>query len=140
VHSIAGFLHLRAGNGVLRLAAGIAPALGRQSLVAVGTQVQAKILPGVEMALRSNGSASWALVAAVADVLPESCGPGDGRLVDLLVLPDVVDGAVTGHAADLLALSRAGSVAGVFLDVVLNQRTGGPTVHGNKNGPGGGTG
>lgn len=56
------------------------------------------------------------------------------------MLPDVVDGSVAGDSADLLALSRTGSVAGILLDVVLDKRVGRPAVEGDKNGSGGGAG
>lgn len=97
----------------------------------MGTQLHAVRGPGVEVALGGDGSAAGTLVTPVADVLPESGSASDGRLVDLLVLPDVVDGAVAGDLADLLALSRAGAVAGVLLDVVLDQGVGGPAVEGD---------
>ena len=44
------------------------------------------------MARSGNGTAAGPLVLTVADVLPEGAGSLDGGLVDLLVLPDVVDG------------------------------------------------
>jgi hypothetical protein len=84
------------------------------------TQVHAVARPSIEVALGGDGSAAGPLLLPVADVLPEGRRALDRGLVDLLVLPDVVDGAVTGDSADLLALSRAGAVARVLLHVVLN--------------------
>jgi hypothetical protein len=123
---------LRAGDGVLGVTASVAPALGGESLVVVGTKVHAELLPGVEVAGGGDGTAAGALLLAVADVLVEGGGTLDGRLVDLGVLPDVVDGAVAGDRAHLGALSRASTVAGVLLDVVLNKGVGGPSVDGDK--------
>lgn len=95
----------------------------------MGTKVQAKLSPSVEVALGGNGSAAGALVHAVADVLREGGGTNDGRLVDLSVLPDVVGRAVAGDGADLLALSGASTIASVLLDVVLDKRVLGPAVN-----------
>lgn len=122
---------LTAGDGVLGVATGVAPALSGESLVVVLSKVHAELGPGVEVALCGDGAAAGPLVHAVADVLGEGGGSNDGRLVGLGVLPDVVDGAVAGDLAHLLALSRASTVAGVLLDVVLDQWILGPTVDGN---------
>lgn len=66
-----------------------------------------------------NGSAG-ALVLADREVLAESAGTLDGRLVDLGVLADLVGRAVAGDAADSLgATDRARVVAVVLNDVVL---------------------
>jgi hypothetical protein len=89
--------------------------------------------PGVEVARSGDSTAASALVDAVADVLGEGGGTLDRGLVDLGVLPDVVDGAVAGDLAHLGALSRAGAVGGVLLDVVLNEGVGGPSVDGDEN-------
>lgn len=86
------------------------------------------------MARSGDGTAAGPLVLTVADVLPEGAGSLDGGLVDLLVLPDVVDRAVAGDGADLLALSGASAVAGVLLNVVLDQWVGSPTVNRNEDG------
>jgi hypothetical protein len=122
---------LTAGDGVLGVAASVAPALGGESLVVVLAQVHAKLLPGVEVALGGDGAAAGPLALPVADVLGEGGSADDGRLVDLGVLPDVVDGAVAGDSAHLLSLSRARAVAGVLLDVVLDQGVLGPAVDGD---------
>lgn len=80
------------------------------------------------MAGRGDSSTTRALSLSIANVLPERGCAGDRWLVDLLVLPDVVDGAVAGDGANLLALCGARAVAGVFLDVVLDQWVRGPAV------------
>jgi hypothetical protein len=122
---------LTAGDGVLGVTASVAPALGGESLVVVLTQVHAELLPGVEVARSGDAAAAGPLALPVADVLGE-CGSTDNRrLVNLGVLPDVVDGAVAGDGAHLLALSGARAVAGVLLDIVLNQGVLGPAVDGD---------
>jgi len=131
---------LRAGDGVIGVAGGVAPALSGQGLVVVLAEVETELGPGVEVARSGHGTAAGALVLAVADELREGRGTLDGRLVNLGVLPDVVDGAVAGDGAHLLPLSRASAVAGVLLNVVLNERVGGPSVDGDKDRAGGGGG
>jgi hypothetical protein len=131
---------LRAGDGVLRLATGVAPALSGEGLVVVLTKVHAELLPCVEVAGGGDASAAGTLVLPVADVLDEGGGTDDGGLVGLGVLPDVVCGAVAGDGAHLLALSGTSAVAGVLLDVVLNQGVLGPSVGGDKDGTAGGGG
>ena len=65
-------------------------------------------------------SSAGALVLADREVLAESAGALDGRLVDLGVLADLVGRAVAGDTADGLgAADRAGVVAVVLNDVVL---------------------
>lgn len=96
------------------------------------SEVQAKLSPRIEVALRRDGSASGPLGLPVANVLPEGRSSLNGRLVHLLVLPDVVDRAIAGDRPNLLALGRTGAVAGVFLDVVLDERVGGPAVDGDE--------
>jgi hypothetical protein len=127
---------LRAADGVLGLATSVAPALGGQRLVVVLAEVHAELLPGVEVALGGDGAAAGALVHAVGDVLGEGGRADDGGLVDLGVLPDVVRRAVAGHGADLLALGGSRAVGGVLLDVVLDERVGGPAVDGDEDGAG----
>ena len=106
----------------------------------MGSQLEAQLCPSVEVALRGHSSAAGSLVDSVADVLREGGGADNGRLVDLGVLPDVVAGAIASHRADLSALSGAGAVAGVLLDVVLNERILSPAIDGDKNGAGSCTG
>jgi hypothetical protein len=119
---------LTAGDSVLGVAASVAPTLSGEGLVVVLTQVHAELLPGVEVALSGDGTAAGPLALPVADVLGEGGLAHNGRLVDLGVLPDVVDGAVAGNSTHLLALSRARSVAGVLLDIVLHQGALSPAV------------
>lgn len=132
--------NLRAGDGVLGLAAGVAPALGGESLVVVGTKLHAELGPGVEVARGGDGAAAGPLVHTVADVLGEGGGTNNGRLVNLGVLPDVVARSIASDRAHLLALSRSRAVGGVLLDVVLNKGVGGPSVDGNEDSAGPGLG
>ena len=77
------------------------------------------VLPGIEVVGNGN-SAAGALVLANREVLAESAGALDGRLVDLGVLADLVGRAIAGDAADGLgAADRARVVAVVLNDVVL---------------------
>jgi hypothetical protein len=65
-------------------------------------------------------SSASTLVLADREVLAESAGALDGRLVDLGVLADLVGRAVAGDAADGLgATDRARVVAVVLNDIVL---------------------
>jgi hypothetical protein len=132
--------NLRASNSVLRLATSVTPALSGQSLVVVLTKLHAVAGPSVEVAGGGNSAGARALVNAVADVLGEGGGALDGGLVHLGVLPDVVDGAIAGDLAHLGALSGTSAVGGVLLDVVLDERVGGPAVDGDEDGAGGGGG
>jgi hypothetical protein len=98
----------RAGAATVRLR--------RDNLVVERAQIQAVALPRVEV-VRRRDRAARALVLAHADVLPEGRGAAhDGRLVDLLVLVDVVGRAVRGDRANEGA---ADVVRVVLLDVVL---------------------
>lgn len=92
------------------------------------------------MALGRDGAAAGPRALAVRDVLPEGRRARDGRLVDLLMLPDVVYGSVTGHGADLGALGRARAVAGVLLDVVLDQGVRRPAIDRDEDGTSGSAG
>jgi hypothetical protein len=132
--------NLRTSNSVLGLATSVTPALGGQSLVVVLTKLHAMRGPSVEVAGGGNSTGARALVDAVGDVLIEGAGALDGGLVHLGVLPDVVDGAVAGDLAHLGALSRASPVGRVLLDVVLDERVGGPAVDGDEDRAGGGGG
>jgi hypothetical protein len=106
----------------------------------VRTEVHALLSPGVEVARCSDSAATRTLVNAVADVLGEGAGSLDGGLVDLGVLPDVVDGAVAGDLAHLGALGRARAVGCVLLDVVLDEGVRGPSVDGYEDRAGSGLG
>lgn len=98
----------------------------------MGAEIHAVGSPGVKVALGGDGAAAGTLVHAVGDVLGEGCRADDGRLVDLCVLPDVVGRAVAGDGADLGTLSGTGAIGGVLLNVVLDERVLGPTVHGDQ--------
>lgn len=99
----------------------------------MGSQVQTKLGPRVEVVLGSNSSTAGSGSPAVRDVLGESGGADNGRLVDLRVLPDVVRRPVALDRAHLGSLGRALAVGSVLLDVVLDQRVLGPAVHGHEN-------
>lgn len=120
-------------DGVLGVSTSTSPSLGREDLVVhAGTQIQTSLGPRVKVALCRDGTAARSRSAAVRDVLPEGGSAGDGRLVDLLVLPDVVGRPVAVYGADLGALSRARAVVGVLLDVVLDQGVRRPPVDRDK--------
>ena len=97
------------------------------------SQIQTQLLPSIEMTAGSDRSTARPLALPVANVLPERARALNGRLVHLLVLPDVVDGAVASNSANLLSLSGTSAIAGVFLDVVFDQRIGRPAVDRDKN-------
>jgi hypothetical protein len=120
-------------DGVLGVSTSVAPALGGEDLVVhLAAELQAGLGPCVKVALGVDAAAAGPRAAAVRDVLPEGGGAGDGGLVDLLVLPDVVGGAVAVDGADLLALGGARAVVGVLLDVVLDQGVLRPPVDGDE--------
>lgn len=87
------------------------------------------------MALRSDSSTARALALPVTDVLGEGGCSNDGWLVHLSVLPDIVDRTITGDRANFLALGRAGAVASVLLNIVLDERVGGPAINRDKHCP-----
>jgi hypothetical protein len=76
----------------------------------------------------SNGSAG-ALVATDRPVLVESSSAGDGRLVDLGVGVDIVDGSITGNSSLVGHAVSGVVVAVVFQDIVLDEGAGGPAVN-----------
>lgn len=122
-------------DSVLGIATSIAPSLRGQDLVVVRAQVQTDLLPLRKVAGHVDGAAVRPLVVdAVRDVLPEGRLARDGRLVDLLVLPDLVRAAVELVAAELLALRRPGAARGPLLDVVLDQGAARPAVDGDYDG------
>ena len=92
-------------EGVLGVAAGIAPSLSSQDLIVVRAQVQPGLAPCRKVVGHRHGAAPGPLVDAVGNVLPERRRAYDGRLVDLLVLPNLVRGPVALKGAELLSLS-----------------------------------
>ena len=99
--------------------AGSAERLDGKHLVVEVAGGESVVLPGSEV-VGDSDSAAGALALADREVLAESAGALDGRLVDLRVLADLVGRAVAGDAADGLgAADRARVVAVVLHDVVL---------------------
>lgn len=92
----------------------------------MAAQIQSQLPEGVEVVPRGHGSART-LVPADGKVLPEGRGALDGRLVDALVLVDVVGRAVAVHGAQQ-GVAAAGVVGEVLHDVVLDQRVRGPAI------------
>lgn len=91
---------------------------GKHLIVEVAGR-ESGLLPLSEVVGDGNSSAS-ALVLANREVLAESAGTLDGRLVDLGVLANLVGRAVAGDGSDVLgAADRARVVAVVLHDVVL---------------------
>jgi hypothetical protein len=78
---------------------GTAERLNSKHLVVEVASREAIVLPSSEVVSNSN-SPAVALVLADREVLAESAGALDGRLVDLSVLADLVGRAVAGDAAD----------------------------------------
>jgi hypothetical protein len=98
---------------------GSAERLDGKHLVVEVAGRESGFLPSSEVVCNGNSSAS-ALVLADREVLAESAGALDGRLVDLGVFADLVGRAVASDAADGLgAADRARVVAVVLYDVVL---------------------
>lgn len=79
------------------------------------------------MVLHGNRTARPGALAD-RDVLVEGGGAQNGRLVDLLVLPDIIGTAVTRHSAHVCAGSLV-SVVNLH-DIVFHERVGAPAVHG----------
>lgn len=97
-------------------------------LIVESTQVHAQASPGVEV-IRGGDRATGPLVLANGPVLVEGGRALDRRLVDLLVLVDVVGGSVTVDGA-FVRHARARIVAAIVLeDVVFNQGVSGPSIH-----------
>ena len=78
--------------------------------------------------IRNGHRATSAGALADRDILVEGRGALNGRLIDLLVLPDLVRGAVAREGALLRARFRIPDR--IFHDVVLHERVGGPTIDG----------
>lgn len=100
----------------------------------MGSQIQAGLFPRVEVVLNRDGAAAGARSSPVRDVLGKGLGAGDGRLVDLGVLPDVIGGSIALQGPDLGALCRALVVRRVLLDIVLDERVPCPAVDGHEHG------
>lgn len=77
------------------------------------------------MVVDGDGTAGSGRLAN-GDVLVEGRGSLDGRLVDLLVLPDCVGRTITGHCAPLRATCADANVC--LHDIVLYQRVGSPAI------------
>ena len=109
--------HLTANLDVGRTSS--AEGLDGEHLVVEVAGRESVVLPSIEV-VGNGDSAAGALVLADREVLAESAGALDGRLVDLGVLADLVGRAIAGDAADGLgAADRARVVAVVLNDVVL---------------------
>lgn len=127
-------VEILSAQGVLAATACIAPALRRQHLVVHRAQLQTQPRPCVKVRLGRNRAAAGARVAALRNVLRERRRAGNRRLVDLRVLPDIIDRAITLDGADLGALSGTLAVGGVLCDVVLDKRVARPAVDGDEDG------
>jgi hypothetical protein len=82
-------------------------------------QIHTLLGPSREVIRGSDSATISPFLLTDRDVLPKGRGTLNRRLVNLLVLPDVVSRSITLQRPELLALSRTGSVA-VFLDIVLD--------------------
>jgi hypothetical protein len=103
--------------------------LSGDDLVVVGTELQAKLGPGVEVVGSSNGTRRT-LVLTDAPVLVEGSGTRDRGLVGADTLVDIVDGAISGDSTHVLE-PAAGIVGAVGLeDVVLDEGVLAPAVDG----------
>jgi hypothetical protein len=103
--------------------------LSGDDLVVVGTELQAKLGPGVEVVGSSNGTRRT-LVLTDAPVLVEGSGTRDRGLVSANTLVDIVDRTISGNGAHVLK-TAAGVVGAVGLeDVVLDEGVLAPAVDG----------
>lgn len=107
--------------------AAAAPALDCHDLVVQCAEVHARLRPGIEVVLHGNRTARPGALAD-RDVLVEGGGAQNGRLVDLLVLPDIIGATVTRHSA-LVCTGSLVSVVNLH-DIVFHERVGAPAVHG----------
>lgn len=100
---------------------------GDNLVVVGGAQVEAGILPGVEVSANVDRSAGSLLLANGPELL-EGLSTVDGRLVDTGALEDVVVAAVDVDGA--LAGGAGRGVVGteVLDDVVFDERVAGPSV------------
>lgn len=93
------------------------------------THIHAKSGPGIKVVRRRDGTTS-PLALPDGPVLIEGGSALDGRLVDLLVLVDVVGCAITGDSSFMSHAVARVVVSVAFHDVVFNQRTSSPAVDG----------
>lgn len=104
-------------------------ALSGNNLVVVGTELQSKLGPGIEV-VGSSDSTRRTLVLADAPVLVKGSGTRDGGLVGADALVDVVNRAIRGDSAHVLE-TTAGVVGAVGLEnVVLDEGVLAPAVDG----------
>lgn len=83
----------------------------------MGTQVHPQTSPGLEV-IRGGDCAAGSLVLADGPILVEGGRADDRRLVDLLVLIDVVGGSIAGDGA-LVRHARARIVTAIVLEDVV---------------------
>lgn len=86
------------------------------------------------MALGCDCPTAWSLRLAITYILPECRCTLDGRLADLLMLPDVINRTIAGDGAEFLALRGARTVASVLLHIVFDERISGPAVDRDEDG------
>lgn len=103
--------------------------LGREDLVVKCTHIHAKSGPGIKVVCRRDGT-TGPLALPDGPVLIEGGSALDGRLVDLLVLVDVVGCAITGDSSFMSHAVARVVVSVAFHDVIFNQRTSSPAVDG----------
>src|SRR6185437_12371358 len=114
-------------------AAAAAKGLGREYLVVHRAEVHAVTGPRVEDVLRGDRPAGGVSLPDGQVLLEGAAVAGNAGLVDLLVLIEVVRGAIAGRGAHEGA--QRGTAALVVLnDVVLDQRVGGPAVERRQRG------
>jgi hypothetical protein len=125
-------------NSVLRTPLSTTPPLSRQNLIIMRPQVQTSLLPrSIVRTHADTPTAPPLVIDPVGNVLPEGGRARDRRLVDLLVLPQLVGVPTGAVGADLGPLCRALAVGRPFLYVVLDQGVAGPAVDGEEDGAGG---
>src|SRR6185437_6978784 len=124
-------------DGEVGVATAAAPGFGREDLVVERAEVHPVAGPRVDEVLRGDGPAGGVALADGQVLLEGAAVAGNAGLVDLLVLVDVVRGAIAGHGAHEGAERRAAALV-VLDDVVLDQRVGRPAVQRRQRGAGGG--
>ena len=99
----------------------------RHNLVVVGSKTHSERSPGLEV-VGSSDSSAGALGTTDGPVLIECSSARDGRLVNLLVGVDVVDGSIAGNSS-LQGHAASGVVGAIaFQNVVLDEGAGGPAI------------